>query len=243
MAEKIDVVQQIVQLVQLQDIDSQIYRLYAEKETKPEEIKQLKDSLNQKQSTLKETESSLKSLQAKRKEKEIELGTKETEVKKLQVQLYQLKTNKEYTTMLHEIEGHQADNSILEDEILRLMDEIDAVEAKMRQEKKVFEEESKRIDAEINKIEDRVEEIEKTLTELKKKREKLTPTISPQLFKNYEKILEGREGLALVEVINDACGGCYMYLPPQIINEIKMREHIVYCESCQRMLYIRDEVA
>lgn len=241
MAEKVDISQQLDRLIQLQDIDSQIYRLNAEKETKPEEMKQLKDSLSQKQSALKETESGLKSLQVKRKENEIELESKEAEVKKLQVQLYQLKTNKEYTAMLHEIEGHKADNSLLEDEILKLMEEIDAVEAKIDEEKKMIEEESRKVDAGIKAIETRVKEIETTLAELKKKSEEITPAINPRILKDYEKILAGKEGLALVEVASDACGGCYMQLPPQVINEIRMKEHIVFCESCRRMLYIKDE--
>lgn len=241
MVEKIDIGQQLEWLIQLQEIDSQIYRLNAEKEAKPEEIKQLKDSLSQKQSALKETESGLKSLQLKRKEKEIELGTKEAEVKKLQVQLYQIKTNKEYTAMLHEIESHKADNSLLEDEILKLMEEIDTVEAKVQQERKKFEEESKRVDAVIKAIEARIKEIEIILGELKNKRAEITPMINPKVLKDYEKIIEGKEGLALVEVVNDACGGCYMHLPPQIINEIKMKEYMVICENCQRMLYIRDD--
>lgn len=243
MVEKVDIGQQLERLIQLQEIDSQIYRLDAEKEAKPEEIKQLKDLLGQKQSALKETESGLRSLQLKRKEKEIELESKEVEVKKLQVQLYQLKTNKEYAAMLHEIEGHKADNSLLEDEILKFMDEIDVVEAKVGGEKKNLDEESRSVDSEIKAIEGRVKEIEATLAELKKKREGITPATDPRILKNYEKILAGKEGMALVEVVSDACGGCYMQLPPQVINEIKMKEHIVFCENCQCMLYIKDDSA
>lgn len=241
MVEKIDIGHQIERLIQLQDIDSKIYRLNAEKEAKPEEIMQLESSLSQKQTALQKTESELKSLQLKRKEKEIELGTKEAEVKKLQVQLYQIKTNKEYAAMLHEIESHKADNSLLEDEILKFMEGIDAAEAKVQQEREKLKEEAKRVDAGTRAIEAKIREIEAGLEELKDKRAEIAPIIDPGILKGYEKVLEGRKGLALVEVINDACGGCYMQLPPQIINEIKLKEHVVFCENCQRMLYIKDD--
>lgn len=243
MAEEINIAQQLDILLRLQEVDAQAYKLNAEKEAKPDEIKKLKDSLESEKTALSEAETNLKNKQLKRKEKEVELGTKEEQIKKLQAQLYQIKTNKEYTAMLHEIEGKKADNSLLEEEILRLMEEVDKAAAKVEEEKKRFQEVSGDVDAEIKKVDTRVEEIDNMLTELKKKREEITPTVNPKILKNYEKILNGRDGLALVEVVNDACGGCYMNLPPQVINQIKMLDHIICCESCQRMLYIKDETS
>lgn len=243
MAEQANIAQELDYLIKLQDIDAQIYRLNAEKESKPEEIKELKDSLAQKQSGMKEAEENLKTLQVKHKEKEMELGTKEEGVKKLQAQLYQLKTNKEYSAMLHEIEGHKADNSLLEEEIIKLMDAIDMASAKVGEEKKEFEEESKSTEAAIKVIEDRIKEIESNIAGLNKKRKELTPNISPRTLNDYERILSGKDGLALVEVVNDCCGGCYMQMPPQVINEIRMKQNIIRCESCNRMLYIKDEQA
>jgi uncharacterized protein len=67
------------------------------------------------------------------------------------------------------------------------------------------------------------------------------PSLDNKLLKDYERILAGREGQALARVINGACGGCYMHLPPQVINEISMKQSIIQCENCQRMLYINNE--
>lgn len=243
MTEKINVTQQLDFLIGLQEIDSQIYRLDAEKDAKPDEINRIKDSIGRKESALQEAVSSLKVLQLKHKEKEIELLSKEDEVKKLQAKLYLIKTNKEYTAMMHEIEGHKADNSVLEDGILKLMEEIDSAGSKVREEKDRFAEKSKELDAEVKAIEERVKEIEAIVTELKNKREQITPSINPRTLKDYERTLAGKKGLALVEVVNDACGGCNMLMPPQVINEIRMKDKIVFCESCRCMLYIKDDPA
>lgn len=243
MAEKVDIDEQLILFIQLQEIDEQIYRLNTEKKAKPEEIKRLRDSLGSRQLSLKEQEANLKNLQLKRKEKEIELETKEASIKKLQVQLYQLKTNKEYTAMIHEIEGQRADKSLLEDDVLRLMDAVDVSEAKIDDEKAELAEETEKVEGKIKEIEQVIKEIEAMLAELKNKRDGLIPGINSRLLKDYERILAGKDGLALVEVTNDACGGCYMQLPPQVINEIKMKEHMVYCENCRRMLYIKDDQA
>jgi len=241
MVEKTDIAQQISYLIKLQDIDEQIYKLNMEKESKPEEIKQLDLLLSQKQSALKEAETAHKNLQLRRKEKEIDLESKENTVKKLQTQLYQIKTNKEYAVMLHEIESHKADNSLLEDDIIKIMEAIDAAEGKVREEKIKFEEETKRFGQQKSDVDKRLKEIEGSLTELKNKRDEITPGVTTKILKNYQRILAGRDALALVEVTNDACGGCNMQLPPQVINEIRMKENIICCESCQRMLYIKDE--
>lgn len=241
MIEKTDIGQQLIFLLKLQDVDAQVYKLIAEKEAKPEEAQQFKDSLAAKQAALEEAKENHKNIQLKRKENEVELGTKEGEIKKLETQLYQIKTNKEYTAMLHEIERKKADNSLLEEEILKLMEAVDATAAKIQEEKKKFEDISKDVDVEIKKIETRVKEIDSMLAELKKKREEIEPTINPKILKNYEKILNGKDGLALVEVVNDACGGCHMNLPPQVINEVRMLDHIIQCGSCQRMLYMKYE--
>jgi hypothetical protein len=190
---------------------------------------------------MKEAEENVKSLEVKRKEKEMELGSKEEEVKKLQTQLYQIKTNKEYTAMLNEIESRKADNSVLEEDIIKLMDAIDSARSKVKEEKEKFEQESKNTDEKIKQVDQRVKEIDSALAEFRKKRDEITPSIDPDVLKDYNRILAGRGGLAIVRVVNDTCGGCYMHLPPQVINEIRMKDKVIYCESCQRILYITDE--
>jgi len=121
------------------------------------------------------------------------------------------------------------------------MDDIDAAKAELNKEKAKFQEETQEIDSQIKEIEAKVKEIEASLTDIKGQREKLVPSIDQKILKEYERILSGRDGQALVEVVNGTCGGCHMLLPPQVINEIQMKEKIIHCDSCQRMLYIRDE--
>jgi uncharacterized protein len=60
------------------------------------------------------------------------------------------------------------------------------------------------------------------------------------MLKEYERILLSREGLAIVTVKDNSCGGCHMLVPPQVINLIKMYEHIITCEVCNRILYIKE---
>jgi len=98
-----DLKTQITTLANLQTIDSEIYVLRHEKESKPEQLKALEQAFEEKKAALANIEKVLLDLQKQRKDKELELATKEEGLKKLQTQLYQLKTNKEYQAMLQQI--------------------------------------------------------------------------------------------------------------------------------------------
>jgi len=58
----------------------------------------------------------------------------------------------------------------------------------------------------------------------------------------YDRVVENRGGTALVPVVGNACGGCFMHVPPQVINKIKMYDEIVRCEMCARFLYLQEEI-
>ncbi|MDD3274808.1 MAG: C4-type zinc ribbon domain-containing protein, partial [Candidatus Omnitrophica bacterium] len=78
------------------------------------------------------------------------------------------------------------------------------------------------------------------LVQLETQRKQIIPEIDPKIFQEYERILSSREGLAIVPVEHNSCGGCHMLVPPQVINLIKMYSHIITCEVCNRILYIRE---
>ena len=58
----------------------------------------------------------------------------------------------------------------------------------------------------------------------------------------YEKLLDHKEGVAIVPIENNSCGGCFMNVTPQMINAVKMNEEVVVCETCSRILYIKDDL-
>ncbi|MFA5177318.1 MAG: C4-type zinc ribbon domain-containing protein [Candidatus Omnitrophota bacterium] len=230
--------EQLSSLIELQTLDSEIYVLRAEKVAKPEEIKAVESSFEAKKAHLAELEKILLDLQKARKDKELELGSKEEAAKKLQGQLYGLKTNKEYQTMLQQIQDAKADSSVIEDKVLELFDQADAAKAEVEKEKLRLKEEEKIFLAEKKKIEDRVKEIDERLSQLEAQRKQAVPGIDPKILSQYERILGSRDGLAIVIVKGNSCGGCNMFVPPQMINLIRMCEHIITCEMCNRILYI-----
>lgn len=230
-------------LIKLQCLDSEIYSLNSEKQAKPQELNVLEVSFEEKKQIFTILEKSSLDLQKQKKDKELELGTKEEGIKKLQGQLYQLKTNKEYNTMMQQIEDAKADISLIEDKILQILEQIDKVKGDVELQKQKIKEEEKILNEEKKKIEERIAIINDRISQLEGQRKQIIPDIDAKIFAQYERILSNRDGLAIVSISDNSCQGCNMFMPPQVINLIKMYEHIITCETCNRMLYIEDETA
>ncbi len=231
MAEQLEI------LKQLQTLDGEIFKLRKAQEEKPRQLDQIKGEVAAQEATVKAAESRLKTLQLAHKEKEGELQTKEGQVRKLQGQLFQVKTNKEYTAMQREIEALKADNSLLEEAIIGMLDSMDRAVKERAEEQHRLDEQQQRLRAAQAQMERELAEIDEQLAGLERSRSVLTPQVTPQTLSAYERILNIREGLALVPLMNDACGGCYRRMPPQVINQVYLKAKLVMCESCSRILY------
>ena len=228
---------QIETLKQLQAIDGEMFRLRKQEDEKPRELEQVTAQAVAAAARLKGAEARLKTLQLAQKEKEVELQTREGTVKKLQGQLFQVKTNREYTAMQHEIDTVKADNSLLEEALLKLFDEIDQATKARQQEQSHLASEEERLRAEGTRIERELTEIREKIAQLERHRQAVAPEVPPQTLTAYERVLELREGLALVPLVDNSCGGCYRRLPPQVINEVYLKAKLISCEHCSRILY------
>jgi predicted nucleic acid-binding Zn-ribbon protein len=224
-------------LKHLQAVDGELFRLRKAQQDKPRELERAQAAVAAQEAALKAAEERLKVLQVAQKEQEVELQTREANVKKLQGQLFQVKTNKEYTVMQREIESLKTDNSLLEEAILKAFDAIDQAKQARQQAKGRLEEQQQRLRAEQARVERELAALHEQLTALEQQRQTLLPALTPQVLATYERVLEVRDGLALVPLVNDTCGGCHRRLPPQVINEVYLKAKLVTCESCNRILY------
>lgn len=228
----------IKKLIQLQDLDLRIINFEEQRQKLPEEKEKEKIIYEDFKNQISELEQELKNLKVKQKEEEVDLGSKEEQVKKLQLQLYQVRDNKAYSALQNEINSIKADNSIIEEEILRMLDEIDKKEKELSEKKERLGEAKQRVDKYISEIDRKIEELDRQISRLKKEREKFIPNIEDSILGKYERILKNKkDSLAIVSIKGGCCQGCFMTLPPQTINEVKMDNKIVICENCSRILY------
>lgn len=234
---------QLASLLQLQEFDSQIYKLTEEKDALPAEIEKLRSAFEEKKKAVAAADKAYLDAQKEKKDSELDLAGKEEAVKKLQSQLYSLKTNQEYNTMLRQIQDAKADASVIEDKILEAMEKIEKCKADLEIEKQKLAEEEKTFSADKKKFDDRIKELSDKIAVTQNQRNQMAPSIEKRVLAQYERVLHSRQGLAICPVINNTCSGCHLAVPPQTVNLIQMYENIVTCEACNRILILPDEQA
>ena len=234
--------EQLRKLVELQKIDHDVFTFKRELKDKPILIEELKHQFEEKKSKLKKLEEELKILQVEQKNKEIDLKSKEDLIVKTDAQLLQLKSNKDYQTKLLEIESIKADKSIIEEKILLSYDAIDNAKKKIEEERGLIILEEKKFLEQKRKLDEELDQAQANVQRLEGERRQILPSINPEFLARYDRILNNRDGLALVPVKNHSCGGCYMNVPDQVVNQIKRYDQIIYCEMCARLLYLEEEL-
>jgi predicted nucleic acid-binding Zn-ribbon protein len=173
----------------------------------------------------------------KRRAEEKEVAGVQTRLAKYKDQLLEVKTNREYTAMLHEIEAAQNDIRTREDRILEIMmetDELNAAaktsEAELKAADKDVAAERALLDTEMARMQS---EIERTTAE----RKKLVADIDRHVLSIFETTAKGRKGVAVAEAKDGLCTICHVRLRPQVFNEVRKNESIIQCDSCRRILY------
>lgn len=240
MPDDVDIKEEIEKLVRLQELDTEAFDLQARKEEIPVKLKQMDDSLKTKMGGMKSAEDTLKALQVLKNEKETEMQAMEEKISKYEGDLYQIKNNKEYQALQQEIDSVKADVSLAEETIINLLDEIEAAQAAFEDEKKIFETETQNAEKEKGSMKEEEKKLGEQLGELTAKRTEIAGTISPDILNEYERILENRGRVALVEINGEFCGACNLQMRPQVINEARLKKRIILCENCTRILYAKD---
>ncbi len=237
-----NVKEEIAKLIEVQEIDTKIFQIRADSEINtPKQVEELKAAFELKKKGLQEAEEKLKSAQLRKKEKELDLKTKEEGVHKAQTQLYQLKTNQEYHLKLKEIESLKADISVAEEHILIALEEIDKISSQLAREKETLTADEKMFHEQLGTLEKIISDLTLQLQQLEEKRSTRIREIDKRILQQYDRLLKNRNGLALVPLLNGTCGGCYMSMMDETINQIKQYKEIITCPSCARMVYLKED--
>ncbi len=233
---------QIKKLVELQVMDEEIFRFKRELREKPAQVGDLKNEFESKKVNLKALEDKLKAIQLAQKTLELDLKVKEETIAKTDASLSLIKTNKEYQARLLEIENLKADKSLVEEKILLGFDEVEAAHRALETEKSIVAQYEKEFNAKKKQMEDDVAVISDQLKVKESQRARIAPEVRPDYLSRYERILKNKDGLGIVRVVDHACGGCFMHLTEQVLNELKKYEQIITCDVCARILYLADEL-
>ena len=222
----------------LQEVDTELAALEKARKEKPEKAEESKRHLERLKEDLARKRTSLRQLQKTSAAKELDLKSHEEKVKRFKKQLLTAKTNREYSALLLEIGGEEADNSCLEDEILTLMTQAEELEAACKEDAQKIEEEEKHLEAELKKIQAELQEIERRIAQLSNTREQKALDIDSQALALYERIWRAKGDRAVVPVSGTACQGCFMNITMENLSRLMADKETITCESCGRILYL-----
>lgn len=224
----------------LQGIDSEIFALEREQKERPKSLESARQELLRKKANVEAKKNEVLTWKKEIQKKELDLKGGEDKIAKLSQQLNTAKTNKEYSTLMQEINGAKADNSLIEEEILVLMGRAEAAEQEVKAIQKQVADAEGQIAAESSRIDKELTEIAEKIASLRKEREQIATHLEPEMLRTYERILKAKaDGVAIARVVNDTCQGCYMGLTAQdVIMLMKTSEDAILCRFCNRILYL-----
>ncbi|MDI6807986.1 MAG: C4-type zinc ribbon domain-containing protein [Candidatus Eisenbacteria bacterium] len=233
--------EQLIVLPKLQEKDTGLRQLSDTIRGIPERIKAIEERIKTLDGVCASKKSELDIAMKKRREKERDLDSLSEEQKKFERQLFDVRTNKEYQALLHEIEQVKTKRSDIETVILELLEAEERLTAELTTslfEHKRAQEKGAREKAELDK---ELADAKQKVESLRAEREELASSLKPDLKARYERILESKAGQAVAEVKRGGCGGCFAVLPPQTVNEVRKREKVISCEACGRILIWLDQ--
>jgi predicted nucleic acid-binding Zn-ribbon protein len=230
------VVKQLDSLVRLSELDGEIAVLKKQLDKIPKVVAAKREEFRSAETALEAAREDLNAMQKEHRQAEGALDSHLEKIRKLNDQTSLVKTNKEYQTLLGEIENLKKGQNSYEEKILELMEKTGEVEKKI----KVVEEEVIREKAAFEKEEAKLlaegEALKKELATREVAREGLLPGIDREHVETYQRV-KALRGDAVAEVREELCLGCRVSVPPQKYADVIMKESIQTCSHCQRILY------
>lgn len=223
-------------LIELQEIDAKLDKVREERGDLPETVENLQNTIADKETQIEEQKAEIKSLTVENKSYELDLDSSKAQLEKYQGQLYQVKTNKEYDAISHETESVKNKIDDLEKKIIEIAQRIEdlgnsneTIESELVQLRKDFEENDSELKAKISASseEENILRQERSIAEKR---------LTAQQLSAYERIRLAKGGTAVAYCNGGVCSGCFSFIPPQKVVEIRNMKKLYYCEACGRIM-------
>ncbi|WP_311491222.1 C4-type zinc ribbon domain-containing protein [uncultured Alloprevotella sp.] len=242
MAKKIDpaelpVEQKLKNLYQLQTTLSEIDKIKTLRGELPLEVQDLEDEVEGLKTRIKKQEEDVEAFKADIAERHEKIKAAQEAIARYKQQLDSVKNNREFDMLNKEIEFQELEVQLQEKKINEAKKAIDERHASMESSNAIINERMEDLTAKRTELEDIVTETKAEEEKLREKSKSLELLIEPRLLGAFKRIRKNsRNGLGIVYVQRDACGGCFNKIPPQRQLDIRMHKKVIVCEYCGRIL-------
>jgi uncharacterized protein len=231
----------LMAVYQLQQHDSQIDKIRMIRGELPLEVQDLEDEIIGLETRIENHHTEIKSMEKLIHEKKQAIKDSEALIKKYEDQKMNVRNNREYDSLTKEIEFQTLEMQLAEKRIKEYTDALNAKKLQIEESEAVLNERKSDLEIKKSELNDIVEETEIEEKSLAKRSDELQSRIEDRLLIAYQRIRKNaRNGLAIVQIERDACGGCFNKIPPQHQLDIRMHKKIIVCEYCGRILVDSD---
>ena len=225
-------------LIALQRLESAIADARARIAAHPQRLTAADDRLEQAKHALEVVKQRLKENQEARRELEKNAALYQGRLTKFRDQLSEVKTNREYQAMQHEIATAQADLGAAEEKVLERMMDADTITLELKRAEATLARDQKEVDAEKKALTEELAATERELAASTAARDTLLRETPPQLLDLFLQVSKARKGIAICSATRDGlCSVCHVRLRPPVFQKVRHNDSIVQCEVCQRILY------
>ena len=227
----------IKKLILLQDCDNKIKEIDIKKREVPIRVQDLEEAFDKTNLAFQEKSGKLNALKKNRRELEQRVQDLENKMEKSRVKLNNIKSNKEYSAVLKEIEVLEKEKTQNEDIIIQLMEQIETLEKQYLESRDEQEKIKIQFDQDKKEIQKGLEALEEKASDLENRRMEICEDADKELLIKYNFLKERKGGVALSSVIGSICQSCYIKIPPQQFNELIKSNDLSTCPNCNRLIY------
>jgi predicted nucleic acid-binding Zn-ribbon protein len=229
-------------LYSLQLVDSEIDKIRTLRGELPLEVQDLEDEVEGLETRIGNLRNEIAELEKSSVGKNTEITNSQALIKKYEEQQNNVRNNREYDSLSKEIEFQTLEIELCNKKIREFAAQIEDKKAVMGEAQAALDERKRDLDGKKSELDDITRDTQKEEEQLEEKSVELQTRIEERLLTAYKRIrVNARNGLAVVSVQRDACGGCFNQIPPQRQLDIKSRKKIIVCEYCGRIL-VDDEI-
>jgi predicted nucleic acid-binding Zn-ribbon protein len=238
-----------IALVKLFTADQQLRQAQERYDQAARSVRLQERKVNELAARLQATQQTLRENQSSAAQLDLDIKTRDAKIEKFRTQQQQAKNAKEYQAFLVEINTEKADRNKVEDETLKVLEQVERLQGEAKAIGTQLEEERKRLNELQAQIGGRLAELQADIDRLRPAREQAYSALPPKARQGFERLSEHHEGEAMAPLVKPdkrreeyVCGSCNMSLVVDVYNRLHSRDELVTCASCGRLLYIPDDL-
>lgn len=216
---------------------SEIDRIKTLRGELPLEVQDLEDEIEGLTTRVEKINADITSMKHEINERKGAIEVNNTNIERYKTQMNEVRNNREYDNLSKQIEYLELDNTLNEKKIGECSERITAKNQELTESHAAMQERRTDLDIKKSELDEIISETKAEEEKLREESKDLECTIEPRLLSAFKRIRKNsRNGLAVVYVQRDACGGCFNKIPPQRQLDIRMRKKIIVCEYCGRIM-------